>query len=531
MADCTPLLTDASHLRIVLVHDYPPGVHAYEIEQAFKALGHSVFTVAMGGNRPGLDAPIQALHPGYGYDLLTTPDVHANDLIEAAGGADLLLYLEPGRPFLPANLEDCDIPTVGALSEEPIHSDWELPLYPALDVGLMCWHAVQRRYQARGMDHVWRWHYGAAPSFIHNAHGPRPDDFTFIGNLHPAIQRERNRVVERIGRLRGDGFQVRLTSGVWFAEYNAALNRAKTTYAGSVTRQINMRVFEAMAAGCLVIISTPNDPLDPLSHAFVPGREIVFADSEADVRAAVRRYSRDEDARAAVTAAAEGVVRERFQYTHVVERFVREIVPKIPTDYRERRRERLAQSGDGPASRRLNRARFCLGLGNPLAAGRTLDACPAEARDADWWLARGVAYGVAGERSAAVAALTAARERDPLNPVAVAGSAAAHAHRNVARGGVARAAGDRRRPGDASACRPRGDAPRCIGPLAPLWLRPPADRDRPGDDAPSARTGALGPPAGDPTLSTAQLRRRPARAPRTFGRRGAATPGGPGDHP
>jgi hypothetical protein len=60
MSAFTPLFPDAAHrkLKLVLVHDYPPGVHAYELEQAWKAVGHELFTVALGGNTPGLDAPL-----------------------------------------------------------------------------------------------------------------------------------------------------------------------------------------------------------------------------------------------------------------------------------------------------------------------------------------------------------------------------------------------------------------------------------------------------------------------------------------
>ncbi len=419
MAEPTARIPDAAErrLRIILVHDYPPGVHAFELEKAFLGLGHRVFTVAMGGNTPGLDVPLLAMDPDYRYDLLTEPDTHVNDIVAAAGGGDLLLYLEPGRAYLPRDLEDCEIPTLGLLSEEGIHADWELPLYPMFDLGLTAWHSVQRRYRARGLDHVWQWYYGAAPVFIHNQHGERPEDFVFVGNLHPVIQRERNLVVQQITALAGEGFAIRLHGGLFFDRYNRALNRGKTTYAGSLTHQINMRVFESMAAGCLVIIPTPADAEDPLSRAFEPGREIVYADRVEDVLAAIRHYARDEDARRSITAAAERKVREVFQYRHVAERFVREIVPRIPADYRDRRAERLARAGDAPRTRRLNRARFGLGLGFAAHALAVMSQRMSQQPDAVWANALGVAHGLAGEFPEATTALAGAVDLEPTNPL------------------------------------------------------------------------------------------------------------------
>ena len=280
MPDTTPQFPNSGDrkFRLLLVHDYPPGVHAYELQRAFEALGHEVFTVGLAGNE-SLDGPLRAIDPSLRYDLLLSDlDTPANELVEAAGGADFLLYLEPGRAYLPRDIHACDIPTLGLLSEEAIYADWEVPLIPSFDLVLSAWHADQRRSRARGHDHVWQWYYAGAPSFMGNDHAPRPVDFTFVGNLHPVLQRERSRVLEQITALADEEYAVELRTMIFFDEYRQALNGAKTTYAGSVTRQINMRVLEAVAAGCLVIMPTPADPDDPVSHAFEPGREIVYAE-------------------------------------------------------------------------------------------------------------------------------------------------------------------------------------------------------------------------------------------------------------
>ena len=432
MPESTPLFPDPDRrrFRLILVHDYPRGIHAHEIERAFESLGHEVFAVALGGEAADPDAGSGHLAAAYRYDLLVKRETHVKDIVAAAGGADLLLCFEHrDHAYLPLDIEDCEIPTLYVMSDEAVHADWQSPLFPLFDVGLTSVRAVQRSYGEMGRDNIRYWHCWAAPSFIRNTGEERTTDFAFVGDPHPVLQRDCGRVVERITHLAREGYRIELRSRAGLEDYGRALNQARTTYVGSAAERFGPQAFEAMAAGCLVIAHQPDDPEDPVAQAFEPGREVIYVKTPDQASAAVRRYARDDGARRAIAEAAERKVRAEFEYRHVAERFIREIAPGIPADYRDRRAERLRHAGDCPLARRLNRARLSLGVGNGSAAAAILDGGPTAERDPAWLNARGVVAACTNQRAEAATLLGDAVTLDPANPVHATNLVSLQAHR------------------------------------------------------------------------------------------------------
>ncbi len=64
MPDTTAQFLDAAsrEFRVLLVHDHPPGVHAYKQQRACEALGHEVFTAGLTGNE-SLGGPLRSIDP------------------------------------------------------------------------------------------------------------------------------------------------------------------------------------------------------------------------------------------------------------------------------------------------------------------------------------------------------------------------------------------------------------------------------------------------------------------------------------
>ena len=441
MSDLTPLFPDVAErkFRFILLSVFPPGMHTYEIEQAFSARGHEVFTAGLGGDPTDFNQLMRDRYPDYRFDLITQERTPISDIVAAAGGAGFLLFIEPHRAYLPPDIEDCEIPTIFLMGDDRINADWGLALYDRFDLGLTSVHAHFRGYQARGLDHIRWWHCWAAPGFINNLHLERSDDFVFVGNLHPVIQRDRNLVVERITRLAREGYGVNVRTRLWFDDYNRALNLGKTTYAGGVAEHFAMRVFESMTAGCLVIAPQPSNPDDPIVAAFESGREIVYVESAEEAMAAVRRFAHDEDARREIAGAAERKVRAQFTYGHAIDRFVADVLPQIPNDFRARRSERLAQIDDSPTSRRFARAHMAAGVGDPEVAGRLLDDTAPGDRDAAWLNARGVVYALNGQRIEAAALLSDATAHQPADVPARVNLASVRAHQILMDGAPAEA--------------------------------------------------------------------------------------------
>jgi GT2 family glycosyltransferase/tetratricopeptide (TPR) repeat protein len=89
------------------------------------------------------------------------------------------------------------------------------------------------------------------------AEKPRDIDILFVGNLHPAVQRERLAWLGRIARL-SDHRRVAIHTGVFGDAYRDLLGRARIVFNRSIRGECNRRTFEAAAAGALLFQEAGN---------------------------------------------------------------------------------------------------------------------------------------------------------------------------------------------------------------------------------------------------------------------------------
>jgi hypothetical protein len=140
--------------------------------------------------------------------------------------------------------------------------------------------------------------------------GPWPEaerdiDLLFVGNFHPAVQRER---LAWLGRLAGLGrrWRVVLRTGVFGDEYRHLLGRARIVFNRSIRGECNRRAFEAAAAGALLFQEADNPEVPAYFRA---GTEYVAYRGD-NLEALLEHYLAHEEERAAIAAAARARVRE-----------------------------------------------------------------------------------------------------------------------------------------------------------------------------------------------------------------------------
>jgi tetratricopeptide (TPR) repeat protein len=135
--------------------------------------------------------------------------------------------------------------------------------------------------------------------------GPRDIDVLFVGNLHPAVQRERLAWLGRLARL-GERWTVVIATGVFGAEYRALLGRARVVFNRSLRGECNLRAMEAAAAGALLFQEADNREVPAYFRHL---RECVCYRDE-DLEARLEHYLSHEDERRALAEAAQRRVRE-----------------------------------------------------------------------------------------------------------------------------------------------------------------------------------------------------------------------------
>lgn len=342
-------LSGAEHFNpVLLLTANPSGVFQYSIEQALKTRGLSVITAGPQETSPFADA-VQRYDPGYGMDIVCNLDEPLEAILARCQESPRwILYFESTCGFLPLGLERVEIPTVALMTEDYIHADWLNQLFPLFDLVLSAWRRTAELYSARGHDNVVQWYFGARAPFHRDLGLERIYDVAFLGNLEPNVQRERNRVVERLIRLRRQGLKCLAAWGAWIEDYNRLHAQTKIVYHHSITKQINMRVFEAMAAGCLVVCHRPEDHHDPTSHIFTHGEDIVFVDSDEEALEVVRYYLEHDEERERIARAGRDKVVAHHNYENTLDDLFEHLPAHLDGDFVGRRRERLKRWGFGP---------------------------------------------------------------------------------------------------------------------------------------------------------------------------------------
>jgi GT2 family glycosyltransferase/tetratricopeptide (TPR) repeat protein len=126
---------------------------------------------------------------------------------------------------------------------------------------------------------------------------PRPDvprdiDILFVGNRHPAVQRERLAWLGRLARL-ADRWRVVLAAGVFGDDYRQLLARSRIVFNRSIRGEWNRRVGEVLSAGCLLFQEASNREV----AAGLRDRHHYVAYNEDNVEALLEYYLLHEEER------------------------------------------------------------------------------------------------------------------------------------------------------------------------------------------------------------------------------------------
>lgn len=240
-----------------------------------------------------------------GVDLVLTPAVTSWAELASrlpAGWQPELVILDLASTILPMGLWSAPVPLVG------LARDWNL-----------LWHLYRRLLprcdlvlsDAAGVEALTR--EGISPALAVNLievernilemppleEGSRDIDVLFIGNLHPAVARER---LSWLGRLAQRGERWKITIGMEGSndDYRALLRRARVVFNRSTRGESNGRIFEAAAVGTLLFQEAGNRELAPY---FRDGREcVVYTDD--NLEALLDHYLTHEEERRTLAEAA-----------------------------------------------------------------------------------------------------------------------------------------------------------------------------------------------------------------------------------
>lgn len=153
--------------------------------------------------------------------------------------------------------------------------------------------------------------YAADPALYKNTGQPKIYDIGFVGNVNPEFYPERVKLIEALSKK----YKVHVARGVFGPGVAEVYSRSKIVFNKSHSGEINMRVFETMACGTLLL----TDRLKPetgLEELFQDGRHLAYYEGEADLMEKAGFYLAHDSEREAVSAQAEKEILSKHTYEH-----------------------------------------------------------------------------------------------------------------------------------------------------------------------------------------------------------------------
>jgi hypothetical protein len=187
--------------------------------------------------------------------------------------ADFIVLFLPYTQ-IPECLWSAPIPIIGLAADWNLLWHWYRSCLPSCDLVLTDTLGVEAMTRA-GMTHVRpAILYGCERGYVEE---PWPEierniDILFVGNLHPAVQRERLAWLGRLARL-GGRWRVEIHTGTFGAAYRELLGRSRIVFNRAIRGEANKRAFEAVAAGALLFQEADNRELPALLR---DGQECVY---------------------------------------------------------------------------------------------------------------------------------------------------------------------------------------------------------------------------------------------------------------
>jgi glycosyltransferase involved in cell wall biosynthesis/Flp pilus assembly protein TadD len=220
---------------------------------------------------------------------------------------DLLFYVDSGRQGVPADLDGLNMPKVCYLIDTHVGPEERLRIARHFDFVFLAQRAQVPLFKRAGIRNV-HWLPLACSEELHSSVWPqeRTLDVAWVGRCMEDATDRRRGLVETVC----ERFPNSVRAQVYPQTMADLYNRAKIVVNAAVKNDLNMRVFEAMASGALLI----TDEADGLEDLFTDREHLVIYRSDEDLVSLVEYYLEHDDERERIARAGQALVREKHTY-------------------------------------------------------------------------------------------------------------------------------------------------------------------------------------------------------------------------
>lgn len=224
---------------------------------------------------------------------------------------DLYLWIDSGPSRVPADVGSLAGHKACYLIDTHISPELRIAMAEGFDTVFLAQKTHLEMFKQAGIKRVFWLPLACSPELHAVNAEERIYDVAYVGSLKGDPDDRRSRLLDDIGRR----FPNSVIGQFWPEEMARLYVRSKIVVNACVRRDLNMRVFEAMASGAMLI----TDEADGLEELFEDGKHLVIYRGDAELPELVEKYLRDDVARERIAREGATLVRNRHTYDRRLE--------------------------------------------------------------------------------------------------------------------------------------------------------------------------------------------------------------------
>lgn len=244
-------------------------------------------------------------------DIDTPFDAPLEKLIaDSPAVPDLIMHFDSGWPLLPSGLAESAIPTMRFDVDTHMFLKRRMRWASLFDMASVCHAGYEKIFQEHGHPGAFLLGHAARPDFFCDG-GERPLDVGWVGTIEGDLYGRRRKWIPQLAaafRMNDwrKSYTLRGVNEIYGAS-KIVVNFSRDDF----PEDANMRVFEVLASGPLLVTSLPSQLTQ---FGYVDGRHFVGYREDSEVIPLVRRLLADEPLRARIAAAGREFTRQHHTY-------------------------------------------------------------------------------------------------------------------------------------------------------------------------------------------------------------------------
>lgn len=224
---------------------------------------------------------------------------------------DIYLWIDSGPEQIEPDIGLITAPKIAYLIDTHVTPHLRLEMARHFDRVFLAQKAQVDAFRARGIAQAEWLPLACSPALHEVGAQERHFDFAYVGSLSREEGDRRRVLLEGLQ----DRFPNSFVGRAWPRDMARIYAQSRIVVNACFKRDVNMRVFEALASGALLI----TDEADGLEDLFVDGEHLIIYRDDADLPALVERYLRDDAARERIARAGQALVLREHTYARRME--------------------------------------------------------------------------------------------------------------------------------------------------------------------------------------------------------------------